>query len=90
MSSHFDRATGSEMRAFFKSAGTLCTAPRGIAFLAMDFILHRYPISLGVLGPRGEVLVNRVTGQMSFSSKLVNRKLGVDWDRRSLVFTEFL
>src|SRR5258708_40348476 len=46
MSSHFACATESEMRAFLKSAGTLCTAPEEIAFLAMDFILHRYPISL--------------------------------------------
>jgi hypothetical protein len=47
ISSHFARATGSEMRTFRKSAGTLCTAPGEIAFLVMDFILHRYPISLG-------------------------------------------
>jgi hypothetical protein len=47
MSSHFARATGSEMRASRKSAGTLCTAPGEIAFLVMDFILHRYAISLG-------------------------------------------
>src|SRR5256885_16482575 len=47
MSSHFARATGSEMRTFRKSAGTLCTAPGESAFLFMDFILHRYAISLG-------------------------------------------
>jgi hypothetical protein len=47
ISSHFARATGSEMRTFCKSAGTLCTAPGEIAFLVIDFILHRYPISLG-------------------------------------------
>jgi hypothetical protein len=32
------------MRTFRKSAGTLCTAPDEIAFLVMDFILHRYAI----------------------------------------------
>src|SRR6266852_3526552 len=47
ISSHFARATGSEMRTFRKSAGTLCTAPGGNAFLVMDFILHPYAISLG-------------------------------------------
>ena len=41
MSSHRARATGSEMRTFRKSAGMLCTAPGEIAFLIMDFILHR-------------------------------------------------
>jgi len=44
MSSHFVRAAGSELRAFRKSAGTLCTGPEEIAFLAMRFILHRYAI----------------------------------------------
>jgi len=39
MFSHCARATGSEMRTFRKSAGTLCTAPGEIAFLVMDFIL---------------------------------------------------
>ena len=39
ISSHFALATGSEMRAFRKSAGKLCTAPAEIAFLLMDFIL---------------------------------------------------
>jgi hypothetical protein len=52
ISSHFANATGSEMRTFRKSAGTLCTALGESAFLAMDFILHRYAISLGVLGCR--------------------------------------
>src|ERR1700739_1505497 len=47
ISSHFARATASEMRTLRKSAGTLCTAPGEIAFLVMDFILHRYAISLG-------------------------------------------
>ena len=47
ISSHFARATGSEMRTFRKSAGTLCTAPGESAVLVMDFILHRYAISLG-------------------------------------------
>jgi hypothetical protein len=47
ISSHFARAIGSEMRTFRKSAGTLCTAPGESAFLVMDFILHRYAISLG-------------------------------------------
>ena len=36
ISSHFARATGSEMRTFRKSAGTLCTAPDESAFLFMD------------------------------------------------------
>ena len=31
---HLARAAGSEMRTFRKSAGTLCTAPAGIEFLA--------------------------------------------------------
>ena len=44
--SHFARASGSEVRTFRKSAGTLCTAPCEIAFLAMDFILYRYSIGL--------------------------------------------
>ena len=39
MSNHSARAIASETRAFRKSAGTLCTAPREIAFLVMDFIL---------------------------------------------------
>jgi hypothetical protein len=47
ISSHFAFATGSEMRTSRKSAGTLCTAPGEIAFLVMDFILHRYAPSLG-------------------------------------------
>src|SRR5215469_6012711 len=47
ISSHFARAAGSEMRTLRKSAGTLCTAPGEIAFLAMGFILNRHPISLG-------------------------------------------
>ncbi len=38
ISSHFARATGSEMRTFRKSVGKLCTAPAEIAFLVMDFI----------------------------------------------------
>jgi hypothetical protein len=46
ISSHFARAAGAEMRAFRKSAGTLCTGPREIAFLVMDFILYRYAIVL--------------------------------------------
>ena len=33
------------MRTFRKSAGTLCTAPGEIAFLVIDFILHRYAMS---------------------------------------------
>jgi hypothetical protein len=47
ISSHFARATGSEKRTFRKSAGTLCIAPGERALLFMDFILHRYSISLG-------------------------------------------
>ena len=47
MSSHFARASGSEIRAFRKSAGTLCTAPDEIAVLLMDFILHRCAIEPG-------------------------------------------
>ena len=50
ISSHFARATGSEMRTFRKSGGTLCTAPGEITFLVMNFILLRYAIGLGVLG----------------------------------------
>ena len=46
ISSHFARATESEMRTFRKSAGTLCTAPGESVLLVMDFILHRYAISL--------------------------------------------
>jgi len=38
MSSHFARAVESEMRTSRKSAGRLCTAPREIAFLVMDFV----------------------------------------------------
>ncbi len=55
ISSHFARATESEMRTFRKSAGTLCTAPGGSAFLFMDFILHRYAISLGSPWMRSEL-----------------------------------
>jgi hypothetical protein len=50
MSFHFAQATGSEMRTFRKSGGTLCTAPGEIAFLLMDFILLRYAAGLGVPG----------------------------------------
>ena len=50
MSSHFARATGSEIRIFRKSAGTLCTTPREIAFGAMDFILQGYGESSGGVG----------------------------------------
>jgi len=46
MSSHFARATGSEIRAFRKSAGTACTGPREIVFFAMNFIAHRHTIPL--------------------------------------------
>jgi hypothetical protein len=64
ISSHFARVTGSEMRTFRKSAGTLCTAPGEIAFLVMDFILHRYAISLGspaaVLDILGSPLVAQI------------------------------
>jgi hypothetical protein len=42
ISSHFARAIASERRTFRKSAGTRCTAPGEIAFLLMDFILHRF------------------------------------------------
>jgi len=44
MSSHFARATESEIRTFRKSRGALCTAPGEIAFLFMDFILLRYAV----------------------------------------------
>ena len=37
MSSHFASAAGSEMRTFRKSAGTVCTAPREIGFVAIEF-----------------------------------------------------
>jgi hypothetical protein len=36
MSSHFSRAAESEMRAFRRSAGTVCAAPGDNAFLAMN------------------------------------------------------
>ena len=42
ISSHLAHAAGSEVRAFRKSGGTLCSAPAETAFLVMDFILHRY------------------------------------------------
>ena len=48
MSSHFARATGSEIRTFRKSSGKLCTAPGEIAFLLMDFILLHYAVGLGL------------------------------------------
>jgi hypothetical protein len=44
MSSHFARATESEMRTFRKSEGTLCTAPGEIAFLLINFLLPRYAV----------------------------------------------
>jgi hypothetical protein len=44
MSSHFARATESEMRTLRKSGGTLCTAPGEIAFLLIKFILLRYAV----------------------------------------------
>jgi hypothetical protein len=47
ISSHFARAAASAMRAFRKSAGTLCTAPGEIAFLVIDCILQGYAGSLG-------------------------------------------
>ena len=50
ISSHFARATGSEMRTFRKSAGRLCTAPAEIDLLVMDFILIRYAVGLEVHG----------------------------------------
>jgi hypothetical protein len=56
ISSHFARASGSEMRTFRKSAGTACTAPRETALLVMDFSLY----------PTGVVLV-RVVGNSSIS-----------------------
>jgi hypothetical protein len=49
ISSHFARAAGSEMRAFRKSAGTACTAPREITLLVMDFSL--YPIGAVLVQP---------------------------------------
>ena len=44
MSSHFARATESEIRTFRKSGGTLCTAPGEIVFLLINFILLRYAV----------------------------------------------
>src|SRR5258707_4647889 len=44
MSSHFARATESEMRTFRKSGGTLCSTPGEIAFLLINFILLRYAV----------------------------------------------
>jgi hypothetical protein len=49
ISSHFARAIASEMRAFRKSAGRLCTAPGEIPFLVIDFILHRLRYSSSFL-----------------------------------------
>jgi hypothetical protein len=46
ISSHFACAAGSEMRAFRKSAGIVCTAPAEIAFLATNFILPGYATGL--------------------------------------------
>jgi hypothetical protein len=40
MSSHLSRAAESAMRAFRKSAGTLCIGPAEIVFLLIDFILY--------------------------------------------------
>jgi hypothetical protein len=59
ISSHFARATGSEIRTFRKSAGTLCTGPAESAFLVMDFILHRYAIRPGVLGSRPKLAAEK-------------------------------
>ena len=47
ISSHFARAAGSEIRTFRKSAGTVCTVPGEITFLAIHFILHGYTIGFG-------------------------------------------
>lgn len=44
MSSHIARPTGSEPRTFRKSAGTACTTPGEIAFLAMNFVLLGHPL----------------------------------------------
>ena len=43
MSSHFARATESEMRTFRKSAGTLCAVPGESAFLFMDLVTTLRP-----------------------------------------------
>jgi len=42
ISSHAARASGSEMRTFRKSAGTLCTAPGEIPFLVMGLQFYSY------------------------------------------------
>jgi hypothetical protein len=47
ISSHFARAAGSEIRTFRKSAGTLCTAPVEIAFLAIIHIFYIMTHELG-------------------------------------------
>jgi len=67
MSSHSARATGSETRAFRKSAGTVCTAPCDMPFLAMNFILPR------PTAPYSARPAARVTGdeQMSLISSVL-------------------
>jgi hypothetical protein len=84
MSSHFASATGSEMRTFRKSAGTLCTAPGESAFLFMDFILHRHAISLG--SPRMPSYLCRReepnkcgSAQSRMDGKRVNQDLSITW-----------
>jgi len=57
------------MRAFRKSSGTLCTAPGEMAFLVMNFILHRYAISLG--SPR-------MLSELAAEKALTKLKLGPD------------
>jgi hypothetical protein len=91
ISSHFARATGSEMRTFRKSAGTLCTAPGEIAFLVMDFILHRYAISLesprmlSELGRR-EKLIGTSVGETMGLLSASNEKRSSQPERASLHF----
>ena len=86
ISSHFARASGSEMRTFRKSAGTLCTAPGESAFLFMDFILHRYAISLGEssealrIGPPRKADFEQVPiGRFHMDSNRVFQALVIDW-----------
>jgi hypothetical protein len=61
ISSHFARATESEMRTFRKSAGTVCTAPGEIVFLPMEFILQGYAISFWRTFPVARDLFSLIT-----------------------------
>lgn len=90
ISSHFASAAGSEMRTFRRSAGTVCTAPAEIARLAIDFILHRYAISPGILGSCSDWTVEKCQfgawGKDSFALPgLGLRRRGADGSIRASV-----